>query len=144
MQVAARFPIKSNLLLMILIIASHLAVFLIALILLYSIWQILLITFLTLVSFYYSRIQYHSITNASDDLCWSGEQWLMHNESSKYGANYLELLSSSWITPYFCLLKFKHDEKTMAYFFSPKYLGERLYRQLCYLVYLNLKNKNKS
>jgi len=139
MKIAARFPIKSNHFLYGGIIVIHLGVFLASFFLLNQIWALTVVLFSIIGSFYYSRKQYHIITNSPDDLCWSGEAWLMHNSSSSNGVSYLEQLPTSWITPYFCLLKFELNDQEFAWFFSRTDLGDRLYRELCYIVNRNIR-----
>ena len=141
MNVAARFPVKSCPELLLLLVVSHLGVFASSFWLLNQLWLIALVLFLLATSFYFSFQQYLSITNSSDDLCWSGKNWLMHTGSNQNSTSYLELLSSSWITPHFCLLKFIQAENQKAWFFTRKSLGERLYRELCYTLKLGLDDK---
>jgi len=118
----------------------HFGVFLTSLLLLNQIWMIILVLVTVLGSFYYSRNQYQAITNSSDDLCWSGECWLMHSGSQSNGIDYIDLLPTSWITPHFCLLKFERSEQEVAWLFSRSGLGDRLYRELCYLSCLDMNN----
>lgn len=134
MKVAARFPIKPNQWLIYLIFLAHIMVFLGGLLLLNEFWYSFVVFLVSGVSFYYARSQYLRITNSPDDLCWSGESWVMHNFESEAAVSYLNLLPTSWITASFCLLKFAQSEQSNAWFFSRKSLGERLYRELCYLA----------
>lgn len=140
MKIASRFPIKSNRLLFSLICLAHLGLIYLVFILLTSFWSIVLILSLTVASCYFSIKQYQSITRSDDDLCWSGESWLMQDNQSKT-VNYLDLLPTSWITANFCLLKFEQNNVEKAWLFSRKSLGERLYRELCYLAKVELSNK---
>jgi len=144
MNVAARFPIKSCPELLLLLVVSHIGVFASSFWLLNQLWMIVLVLLLSAISFYFSFLQYLSITNSSDDLCWSGENWLMHTDSIQSSTSYLELLSTSWVTPHFCLLKFIQDESQKAWFFTRKSLGERLYRELCYFSKLKMDKKGRS
>ena len=112
--------------------------------LLNQIWMVALIAILSAFSLYYSYCQYLAITNSSDDLCWTGENWLMHSGIGQNSESYLELLPTSWITPQFCLLKFIHNEQQKAWFFTRNSLGERLFRELCYMAKLSLNKKSKS
>jgi len=139
-KIASRFPIKSNRLLFSLICLAHLGLIYLVFILLTSFWSIVLILSLTVASCYFSIKQYQSITRSDDDLCWSGESWLMQDNQSKT-VNYLDLLPTSWITANFCLLKFEQNNVEKAWLFSRKSLGERLYRELCYLAKVELSNK---
>jgi len=140
MKIAARFPVKSNRFLYGGIILLHVGVFFTSFSLLNQLWALALVLFATIGSFYFSRKQYLLITNSPDDLCWSGEAWLMHTNGSSEGVGYLDLLASSWVTPFFCLLKFKQNDQEFAWFFTHRSLGDRLYRELCYLVNRNIKN----
>ncbi len=142
MNIAARFPIKSSPELLLLLVVSHVGVFVSSFWLLNQLWMIVLVLVLSVTSFYFSFQQYLTITNSSDDLCWSGDNWLMHTGSIHNSISYLELLSTSWVTPHFCLLKFIQDEEQKAWFFTRKSLGERLYRELCYTLKLGLDDKS--
>lgn len=142
MNIAARFPIKSSPELLLFLVVSHIGVFASSFWLLNLLWMIVAVLLLTAISFYFSYQQYLTITNSSDDLCWSGENWLMNTGYSQNSTSYLELLPTSWITPQFCLLKFIQDEEQKAWFFTRKSLGERLYRELCYTLKLGLDEKS--
>ncbi len=142
MNIAARFPIKSSPELLLLLLASHISVFASSFWLLNEPWMIVLLLILSAISFYFSFQRYWTITNSTDDLCWSGENWLMHTGSNQNTTSYLELLPTSWITPHFCLLKFVQDEQQKAWFFTRKSLGERLYRELCYMAKLKMGEKD--
>jgi len=142
MNVAARFPIKTCPELLILLVITHIGVFASSFWLLNQLWMIVSVLVLAAISFYFSYQQYLSITHSSDDLCWSGENWLMHTGNEQNSTKYLEQLSTSWVTPYFCLLKFTQDGEQKAWFFSRKSLGERLYRELCYTLKLGLDEKS--
>jgi hypothetical protein len=144
MKVAARFPVKPNSALLGVLLVSHTGIFACSFWLLNQAWMIGLVLALSAVSFYFSLKQYLAITNSSDDLCWSGENWLMHTGENQSSVCYLELLPTSWITPPFCLLKFTLNEQQRAWFFTRKSLGERLYRELCYVAKLKLDEKSKS
>ena len=141
MNVAARFPIKSSPDLLLLLVVSHIGVFASSFWLLEQQWMIVLVLVLSATSFYFSFQQYLTITNSSDDLCWSGENWLMHASSNQNSTSYLELLPTSWVTPQFCLLKFSQDDEQRTWFFTRKSLGERLYRELCYIANLKMDEK---
>jgi len=139
MNIAARFPIKENRILFFAVVLAHVGVFIVGFLLINSIWTFMLILVTISGSLYFSLRQYQAITNSPDDLCWSGEAWLMHDPSSE-GIRYMDLLNTSWITPQICLLKFKCNEQEFTWFFSRKTLGERLYRELCYLSNSCIKN----
>lgn len=142
MNVAARFPIKPSPELLLLLAVSHIGVFASSFWLLNQLWMVVLVLLLSATSFYFSYQQYLNITHSSDDLCWSGENWLMHTGINQNSTNYLEQLPTSWITPHFCLLKFVQNGKQKAWFFSRKSLGDRLYRELCYTLKLGLDEKS--
>jgi len=151
MKVAARFPIKSNTLLYWLIVSSHLGVLIVGVTQLNTLSAVLLVLVVTVFSYDQSYAQYKRVTEYDDDLCWSGDNWLVHVSNSnnlRESVGYLELLESSWITAEFSLLKFDantFDANTkggeVAWLFTRKCLGERLYSELCYLARLNLKHR---
>jgi hypothetical protein len=140
MKIAARFPIKANVSLKALVYASHLVIVVLCLSLALLWWQVLVVSCISLLSLYLSIEQYERITNAPDDLCWSGENWLMRSLASKDDTQYMTLLTTSWITPHFCLLKFDSVSHSNTWYFSKAQLGERLFRELCYLARLDLKS----
>jgi len=139
MKVAARFPIKQNRFLFMVLILAHVGVLTSGFLLVNNILVLMLVSMTTLTSVFFSLKQYRSITNSPDDLCWSGDAWMMHDSSSN-SIQYMDMLNTSWITPYFCLLKFQYQEQELAWFFSRNTLGDRLYRELCYLSNACIKN----
>jgi len=141
-KIASRFPIKSNWLLLSLILIAHLGLISIAFILLTNFWSLLLIIVSTIGSGYFSLKQYQSITRAEDDLCWSGENWLMQDHQLKT-VSYLDLMPTSWVTANFCLLKFEQNNVEKAWLFTRRSLGERLFRELCYLAKVEIGNQHQ-
>jgi len=142
MKIAARFPIKANMFLLYLLIIGHMAVLLTSIYLLTSASAILVILTISAFSYSQSYEQYLKVTEFEDDLCWSGDNWLVHGEYGK--VCYLELMDTSWITQEFSLLKFIQEEQQVAWLFTRTQLGEQLYSQLCYLARLDLKQHNTS
>ena len=133
-KIAARFPIKPNLwiVMMNFLIHGFLAAVCINL-LIVNWWQWL--TLITLCfSFFYTYQQTNRLFSAPDDLCWTGENWLMYRTNANHDAMYLNLLDNSWLTSSFCLLKFSAEEKQFAWFFSRLSIGDRAYRELCRIV----------
>jgi len=129
-KIACRFPVKSNFLLLALLLGIHLSILIVSWVWLDSLYKIALVMFAVFASLYFSIRQYASVTRSNDDLCWSGENWLMQDNQT----HYLDLQNTSWITADFCLLKFKSQDKYFAWLFTRKSLGEGLYRELCYLA----------
>lgn len=143
MKVAARFPIKANLPVYWFIVTSHLGVLVVAMSHLASLSAVLLVLAVTVFSYGRSHTEYRKVTENDDDLCWSGDNWLVHIGISGESVCYLELLESSWITAEFSLLKFDGNGEETAWLFTRKSLGERLYSELCYLAHLNLKSRKQ-
>ena len=132
-NVATRFPIKSNNLLLVLLLVAHLLLGILAFYWFESLYKALIVTVTVLLSLFFSLKQYFLVTSSFDDLCWSGECWLMQEDSSNQ-IQYLDLMQTSWVTADFCLLKFASDSQEHAWLFTRRLLGERLYRELSYLV----------
>ena len=134
MNIASRFPVKTSVPLFSFLIISHVSLFLYCPILIHSFTLVLLVLVVTAISFWESLSQYRLITNAPDDLCWSGENWLMGSSNLNDEVSYLDLLCSSWVTPQFCLLNFSCQGEHKSWLFTKRELGERLFRELCYLI----------
>lgn len=138
MNIAVRFPIKDNKPFYYGLIFLHLWVIVTAYELLSVIWMIALVVLAVAFSFYKTRQQYLCVTQSIDDLCWSGENWLMHDPENQAEIIYLELLETSWITASFCLLKFQMNNREESWLFSRATLGKRLFSELCYLARLDI------
>ncbi|MFT6733623.1 MAG: hypothetical protein ACJAS9_001812 [Polaribacter sp.] len=153
MKIASRFPIKESNGLLALVTIIHLVVLILSFIIIEILWQFSFAFAGLLVSYYYSIKQLKEITLAPDDLCWTGDQWLVtllndRNKLDYRETAYLRILASSWITSWFSLLKFRiesiNGENTeLVWFFSSASLGDRLYRELCYLCKQDLKEQSK-
>lgn len=154
MKIASRFPVKENKGLSNLINSLHILVAIVSFWKFEFTWQFGSALIGLSISYYYSSKQLKEITRASDDLCWTGEQWLITHLNSKnkllfQETVYLRIIASSWITSRFSLLKFRleldEDSKTeFVWFFSSESLGDRLYRELCYLCKQDLKEQARS
>jgi len=144
MNIACRFPIKSNLELLVLIGSCHLFVMFVSWQIIYSFWANFLVSVSLMISAYFSYRNYLRITSAIDDLCWTGDSWVMNDTQYGKGPRYMDLKVSSWITGQFCLLKFDDAGNEQSWIFSKKGLGERAFRELCYLAKRNLINIDKS
>jgi len=153
MKIASRFPIKESKGLLTLVILLHLAVSALSFFVFNFSWQYAFALVSILISYYFSIIQLKQITQAPDDLCWTGNQWLINvlNDKNKLASResvYLNILPSSWITSGFSLLKFRHESldsinTEFAWFFSSSNLGDRQYRELCYLCKQSLREQSK-
>ena len=153
MKIASRFPIKESTGLLSLIALLHLSVFVLGFFILGISIQYSLLFISLIVSYHFSLKQLKNITEASDDLCWTGDQWLIsmlneNNQLSFQESIYLELLASSWITSEFCFLKFQgesieHANRKFAWFFSASNLGDRLYRELCFFAKQAIREETK-
>ena len=113
---------------------THLIVALAALIAQVPWWITIMVIIAVLVSWVITLKHYAAITQSTGDLCWSGESWLVASDEESGSIDYLELKPSSWITSHFCLLKFSLGRHEKAWLFTNKHLGERAYRELCYLT----------
>ncbi|MGX5174654.1 protein YgfX [Aliikangiella sp. IMCC44653] len=150
MKVAARFPIKPYKplfwgILMLYILTAVLAAFSLQSRLLLGFYPVLMVCAIFTIK------HYRRLTSASDDLCWNGDSWLFQDANQQ--TIYLELQATSWLSRYFTLLHFKaqpallslepNTPKTREFFwlFSLRYLGERSYRELCYLVKQNIRHQ---
>lgn len=140
MNIAARFPILSDIRLLVLITVLHFALMFCAIVLLTEWIQVALVIIGISLSFYFSYQRYLRITQAEDDLCWTSKEWVIKENDETL---YLSIQSNNWLTASFCLLRFKHQNKRYAWFFSKHLLGERAYRQLRYLVSLSMMANDK-
>jgi hypothetical protein len=153
MKIASRFPIKESKGLLALVIGLHFAVLVLSFIIIEVLWQFSFVFASLLISYYYSIKQLKEVTQAPDDLCWTGEQWLITllNDKNKLDYRetaYLRISPSSWVTSRFSLLKFRIKSinglnTEFTWFFSSASLGDRLYRELCYLCKQDLKEQSK-
>lgn len=144
MPQASRFAIKSNPELLILVVLSHVTIFIVGAIELAKLWFVLSIGLVLTFSFLYSFRQYLRLTQWHDDLCWSGESWLTTQRiQNQVSTHYLELKVSSWITSKFCLLKFDDLGNEHVWLFTRDKLGERGFSDLCFLAKMDLKHTKK-
>ncbi len=139
-KVASRFPVKSHASLIVFVATVHCALLVIAWYELSCLWQKLLMLLILSISLIFSNRQYQLMVNAPDDLCWSGEHWVMHSNQKLKRLIYLDLLPSSWVSRYYCLLHFSNGDKHYYWLFSRHELGSRMYSELVYLVKMNIKD----
>ena len=155
MKVAARFPVKTYTPLILAIVLFHIMLLLISLVEFGFSWQQIIVSVSLLISLYFSFKQYWKITQSPDDLCWTGESWLMHQGNKLNGAVYLDLEPTSWVSNQLALLHFSCTDgvdvndsvtanKKYHWLFSRHELGERMYSQLVYLVRQNIKVRLKA
>ncbi len=153
MKIASRFPIKESKGLQTIVILLHLSFAVLSFFIFNLSWQYGFALVSLFISYYFSIKQLKQITQAPDDLCWTGNQWLISvlNDKNKLlsqDAVYLKILSSSWITSGFSLLKFRLESldgsnTEYVWFFSASNLSDRLYRELCYLCKQSLIEQSK-
>ncbi len=148
MKLAARFPVTSFKPLIVFFWLVHLMLLLIAFYLIGLVWSLLVILLSISVSFYFTFKQYQKITQASDDLCWNGNSWLMQaGKSSKKKQTdsviYLKISADSWVSKQLSLLHFSSETATYSWLFARAELGERLYSHLVYLVRQDIKQNLK-
>ena len=144
MKIAARFPVKSSRILGSLIVAIHSFIIVLAIIHFSFSWQALLVISVTVVSFTLSLNQVRLLTSAPDDLCWSGENWLIRSDEQLNAITYLQLLPQSWMSSYACVLHFAAGEHQFQWLFTRQGLGDRSYSELCFLVKQNIAAQQKN
>jgi hypothetical protein len=138
-KVAARFPVKVNYWLFSGLIGLHVFVAAITSYELNFDWLLIFPLLLISLSLRYSLTQFNHLCIAPDDLCWTGENWLINDPHELNPSLYLELSDKSLITSSFCVLKFQHKSREFVWLFSRWSIGERTYRQLCRLINAELK-----
>ncbi|WP_196140873.1 hypothetical protein [Aliikangiella sp. G2MR2-5] len=142
MKVAARFPIKESFELKYFLLAFHLALLVVAVVAeIHWSWRFAAILSVFL-SYYFSNKNYLRITRAPDDLCWTGESWLMRGYSQSQDSRYLDLIGDSWISGVASLLHFDDGTHRHYWFFSKVSLGARAYSELVYYARQYLKEKS--
>jgi hypothetical protein len=134
MNIAARFPIKAWPELFYAGVGIHIVAIFISLFGLSSAYLSVISLCVTIYSFWLSYHQYISVTQCKSDLCWTGENWVISDTTQTSEIIYLSLQNTSWLTEGFCLLKFACDNQQFAWLFTKKHLGDRAYRELCYMV----------
>lgn len=143
MKVAARFPVKAAPIVLYFIILLHIIIGYCAFLLLGLGWQLALSCGLLSVTFLISYRQHLQLTSAPDDLCWSGENWLITDPSQSKEVIYLELLPQSWLTSFACILHFNDGQKQRQWLFIRPQLGDRSFSELCYWAKLTLRQQTK-
>ena len=143
MKIAARFPVKESPLLGSLIISIHLIIVGCSYLVFGFDWQWGIILVLTLVTLVISFKQYRRLTIAPDDLCWSGENWLITDPQTSKSVTYLELSPQSWLSSFACILNFDHGGEQKQWLFTRQQLGRRSFSELCYLAKQSLLKQAK-
>lgn len=138
MKIAARFPVKFSTGLLCYLLGFHLLLALVVAAVSEFTWGYFVFLSALLVSALYCYKRCLSMCRADDDLCWSGENWLMRSNNRFKSIVYLQLQPTSWVSRHACLLHFKTIDAEFQWFFSRRLLGESLYSQLIYLVKLQL------
>ena len=138
MKIAARFPVTESPWLFSLLILLHFSFLILGYATVGWHWSLLLVVISTIGSCWVCYKHYLEITRATDDLCWSGEHWLMNSEPQDGSVMYLNILPSSWMSSFACLLHFEVSGKRYYWLFSKPSLGERAYSELLYLCKLTL------
>jgi|GEM_PF-2387548 len=140
MKIAARFPVKSSPLFAAMILLMHLFMVLAGWINFALSWQMGVLLVAISLSASYSLSRYRELTQAPDDLCWSGENWLIQADGHTY---YLQLEPASWMSRFACLLHFSAGNKRFYWLFTRYSLGSRSYSELCFLAKQNLSAQQK-
>ncbi|MDQ7048593.1 MAG: hypothetical protein Q9M92_03290 [Enterobacterales bacterium] len=131
-MIACRFPIKPCYWIFSSIIAGYLLLLIAAIYAIQPLWAISLafvVIGLSGRAFYKEHLK---INQLGEELCWTGSNWLV--DQGNHQQRYLELDTGSWVTPYFCFLRFKMGEQEKTWLFCRKGLGERLFRELCFQI----------
>lgn len=144
MPVASRFPIKPFPVLWLFIIVFHFSLVAIGLVGIGVNWKSGLVLLVSTVSLYVSWLQYKKVSSASDDLCWTGESWVMSLGGKLNAKIYLEVQPSSWLSSLMSVLYFTSGNKKYAWLFTRSGLGARAYSELCYLVKQDLQAQRKN
>ncbi len=113
-KIAARFPIKPNFSIVLMNVLIHGFLAVVSIHMLIVNWWLWLTLITLCFSLIYTYRQTELLFSAPDDLCWTGENWLMHRADANKDAMYLNLLDNSWLTSNFCLLKFSAEKKQFA------------------------------
>ena len=126
-------------------VGLHLIVAILAIIAHLQWWLVLLVIISVVSSWAITLKQYKAVTSSEGDLCWTGENWSIAGGKESNAIHYLELKSTSWVTNHFSLLKFTSGAEEKSWLFTHKHLGERTYRELCYLIRqdFHLSGKNR-
>lgn len=141
-RIARRFPVKGWRLLKPVLLVLHLVFGLLCYLILGLSWMSALVFCSGLVSYLASIKHVEQISNAPDDLCWTGKNWLMQ-PSSPGGDLYLTLQPGCWLSHFACLLQFKSENQQHQWLFAKNELGDRLYSELVYLVNQQIRNSAK-
>ncbi|TQV72827.1 hypothetical protein FLL45_15275 [Aliikangiella marina] len=143
MKVAARFPVKSSLSVFYFIVLLHLVLAVCSYLLFSFNWQLAIAVGTIALTFYISYRRYLQLTSAPDDLCWSGENWLVSDPQRSHSLVYLALLPQSWLSSFACVLHFNDGETEHQWLFTRHGLGPRSYSELCYWVKYSLHEQIK-
>ena len=139
MKIAARFPVKSYPPLARLIGFGHLLLLSTGWCYLYDSDLRIIFALLVVYSARLSFAQYRSMTKAPDDLCWSGENWLMQNGKHQGQIAYLDLVADTWVSGQYCLARFNVDGREFTWLFARGQLGDALFSELAYLLKLSIR-----
>ncbi len=131
-MISKRFPIKTCPWLLVSILLGYLTLILVSVKIILATWALMIAWLVVFISAYLFYRDYMAVIQQDEELCWSGSNWLLDRGSGKQA--YLELDHSSWVTPYFCFLRFRDAGRHKSWIFCPSGLGERLYRDLCYQI----------
>jgi hypothetical protein len=148
MKIAARFPVTDYTFYFVMLLLLHVTILVFGLLTIgYEtddwLWQVSLLVFLVLLSLTFSYQHYLAITRAEDDLCWTGELWVMNFNQPLNSPHYLKLQPGSWISQRACLLHFIDGEQQYYWLFSRASLGVSLYSQLVRLAKADIDQLSK-
>lgn len=143
MKIAARFPIKTAPLFHFTWLALYAAMAALGCFFLDFSWILFLFLLVLIAASYFSERHYRQLTQATDDLCWNGSDWLTFSNDTLRSVIYLRLKPCSWRSSFACLLHFSSEQGEYVWLFTRAGLGERAYRELCYLAQQSLRAQLK-
>ena len=134
LKIAARYPVKDCYPLKWFILVSHLGLGIVSAFAVNLLTLKLLSVAGVFVSYYFCNQHYKKITSSNDDLCWTGERWVMQSNGEKQ----FNLLPSSWLSSHASLLHLDDGTKVNYWLFTQAGIGERAFRELNFIARQNL------
>ncbi len=134
LKIAARYPVKDCYPLKWGILVVHIGLCLACVVAVKLVLLKLVSLLAVFVSYYFCIRHYKKITASHDDLCWTGERWIMQWNGEKQ----FDLLPSSWLSSQASLLHLDDGGQIHYWLFTQRGLGERAFKELNYIARQNL------